>query len=121
MGAMGAGAVRTRVARWLAWSLVAFAVGLGLLPVASAVARAFSAPHPTVPQAVIAAAPLSAPVPSWLSALLALGEAWGFAVLGAVLVSRQSARALGWLFCALGVELTVEYFTDSYAICALFV
>src|SRR5258707_269701 len=111
----------TRVARWLAWSLVALAVALGLslLPLVVAVSRAAAASGTPVPRGAIAGLDLSAL--SWLKALPMLGEAWGFAALGAVLVSHRSAPALGWLFCALGVELTMEYFTDFYAVYALFV
>jgi hypothetical protein len=110
-----------RVARWLAWSLVALAVALGLslLPLVVAASRAAAAPGTRVPAGAIAGLDLSGL--SWLKTLPVLGEAWGFAALGAVLVSRRSAPALGWLFCALGVELTVEYFADFYALYALFV
>src|SRR5258708_35995096 len=104
----------TRVARWLAWSLVALAVALGLslLPLVVAVSRAASAPGTPVPPGAIAGLDLSGL--SWLKTPPLPGEAWGFAALGPVLLSPQSAPARGRLLCALRVELTVEYFTDSY-------
>jgi hypothetical protein len=113
--------MRPRIAMWVAWSLVALAVAFGLATLALdvAVTSAAAVPDTPIPPETIAALQHSGV--SGLSALFALGEAWGFAVLGAVLVSRRYAPALGWLFCALGLELTVEYFTDFYAIYTLFV
>src|SRR5262249_6092749 len=57
----------------------------------------------------------------WLQVAFYLAMACAFAALGAVLVARQSAQALRWLFCTLGVVGGVEYFTEYYAVYALFV
>ena len=110
-----------RLAKWLAWSLVALTVALGLSTVALVVAvtRAAVAPDTPVPPEAIAALQLSGR--DWLQTPLVLVEAWGFAVLGAVLVSRQRARALAWLFSVVGVVGAVEYFAGYYALYSLFV
>jgi hypothetical protein len=115
----------TRVARWLAWSLFALtvALGLGTVPLAIALTRA-AAPGSPVPPEVVAALRLSGL--GWLQAVFYLATACAFAALGAVLVARQSrqpqpAHALGWLFCAFGVVGGVCYFTEYYAVYALFV
>src|SRR5262245_20844037 len=90
--------VARRLAKWGAWSLVALAValGLGLFPLRVAITNAASTPGTPVPAEAIADLDLSGS--DWLKAPFLLGEAWGFAVLGAVLVARQHAPALGWLF-----------------------
>src|SRR5258706_15250672 len=115
----------TRVASWLAWSLVAPTLARGLGPVTLMVAptRA-AAPGSPVPSEVAAALRLSGH--GWLQVVFYLATACAFAALGAVLVARQSrqpqpAHALGWLFCAFGVVGGVCYFTEYYAVYALFV
>ena len=106
----------TRKAKWLAWSLVTFAIalGLGTLPLLIAVARAASAPNTPLPPQLASSLGLLGP-------LGYLVTACGFGALGAVIVSRDRAHAIGWLFCAIGVEGSVEFFTDAYAIYTLFV
>src|SRR5262245_16701311 len=113
--------MRPRIATWVAWSLVALAVALGFATLALdvAVTSATAVPGTPIPSQTIAHLQQSGV--SGLSALFALGEAWGFAALGAALVARRHAPALGWLFLALGLELAVEYFTDFYAVYAVFV
>jgi hypothetical protein len=110
--------VARRLATWGAWSLVALTVALGLAALPLAVAVANAARGAPLPPELAANLPQSAL--DWLAQLLGLGEALGFAVLGAVLVARQHATALGWLFCALGFGIVVEYFTAYYALDALF-
>jgi hypothetical protein len=110
-----------RIARWLAWSLFALtvALGLGTLPLLVAVTRAASALGTPFPPA--AAAALQASTLGWLQALVTLVVAWAFAALGALIVSRYPTHAIGWLFCALGVELVASGFTANYALYTLFV
>jgi hypothetical protein len=113
--------LRTRVARRLAWSLFALvvALGLGLLPLVVAVTRAASAPGTPFPPAAVAALQLSGL--DWLGLLLRLVVAWAFAALGALIVARSPAHAIGWLFCAVGLAFVVEEFAGFYAVYALFV
>src|SRR5262245_13631734 len=89
--------VARRLAKRVAWSLVALAVVLGLstLALVVAVTRAAAPPDTPVPAEAIATLQLSGR--DWLETPLVLGESWGFAALGAVLVARQRAGALGWL------------------------
>src|SRR5260221_9764369 len=116
----------TRVARWLAWSLFALtvALGLGTVTLMVALTRAAVAPGSPVPSEVAAALRLSGL--GWLQTVFYLPMFCAFAALGAVLVARQSrqpqpAHALGRLFCAFGVVGGVRYFTEYYAAYALFV
>jgi hypothetical protein len=111
----------TRVASWLAWSLVALAValGLGVLLLFVAVTRAAAAPGSPFPPAAVAA--LQPSGLDWLVLALRLVVAWAFAALGAVIVSRSPAHAIGWLFCAVGLEFVVQEFAGFYAVYALFV
>src|SRR5262249_16456683 len=99
-------AMRTGAAGWLAWSLVALpvALGPGALPPAVALTRAASTPAPSTPLPPQAVAQLQLSAPSWQGLLGTVVLAWVFAALGALLVARSPAPALGWLFCALGVE-----------------
>src|SRR5260221_5647448 len=110
----------TQRASWLAWSLFALAValGIGFLPLFVAVTRAASAPDTPFPPQAVAALQMSAL--GWIETLVSLVGAWAFAALGDVIVSRSPAHAIGWIFCALGLEFTVEYFADYYAIYTLF-
>jgi hypothetical protein len=113
--------MNARIARWLAWSLFALAVALrlGALSLSAAITRAASAPGMPLPPQVVAAMNVS-----WLGLIgstLYLVMVCAFSALGALIVSRQPAHVIGWLFCAIGVELAVEYFTDGYAIYSLFV
>jgi hypothetical protein len=113
-----------RIASWLAWSLFALtlALGLGTLTLMVALTRAAAAPGTPVPPAVAAGLRLSGL--GWLQVVFYLAMLCAFAALGAVLVARQSrdpAPALGWLFCALGVVGGVRYFTEYYAVYTLFV
>jgi len=114
-------AMRTRVAGWHAWSLAALvvALGLGVLLLFVAVTRAASAPSTPFPPAAVAA--LQPSGLDWLELALRLVEACAFAALGALIVARSSAHAIGWLFCAVGLEVVVEYFAGFYAVYTLFV
>jgi len=111
----------TRVARWLAWSLFALtvALGLGTLPLAIAVSRAASAPGSLLP--LSATTQLQASPLNWLGTLVGLVACWVFSALGAVIVSRYPAHTLGWIFCAIGFLIVVEPCAGYYAIYALFV
>jgi hypothetical protein len=85
------------------------------------VMRAASAPGSPLPPQVVASLNLSTSAFGWLNVMTNPLETLTFSALGALIVSRQPGHAIGWLFCAIGVELSVEVFTDAYAVCALFV
>src|SRR5262249_20544628 len=110
-----------RVAKWLAWSMITIAVvlAIGVLPLVVAVTRAAAAPHTPLPLSV--AAPLQARPLGWLELPLRLAVACALAVLGALLVSRDPAHGLGWIFCVIGVDGSLEIFTEIYAVDTLFV
>jgi hypothetical protein len=111
--------MRARRAGMLGWSMFALAValGLGTLPLAIAVTRA--APGSPFPPEVVAKLPQSAL--GWLGLGLTPVVPWAFAALGALIVSRSPAHAIGWLFCAIGLEFVAEVFAGYYAVYALFV
>jgi hypothetical protein len=113
--------VARRLAKWVAWSLVALnvALSLGFLLLLVAVTGAASAPG--TPFSPEAAAQLQASSVGWLNTLIGLVACWAFAVLGALIVSRDPAHAIGWLFCAIGFLQVVEPFTGYYALYVLFV
>jgi hypothetical protein len=110
-----------RIARWLAWSLFALtvALGLGTLPLAIAVTRAAAAPGSPFPPEVVAKLPQSAL--GWLGLGLTPVTLGAFAALGALIVSRFPAHAIGWLFCAIALEFVAEVFAGYYAVYALYV
>src|SRR5258707_3076941 len=89
-----------RRATWLAWSLVALvvALGLGVLLLFVAVTRAASAPGTPFPPAAVAA--LQPSGLDWLGLALRLLVACAFTALRALIVSRSPAHGIGWLFCA---------------------
>src|SRR5258708_20087143 len=98
----------TQRASWLAWSLFALAValGIGFLPLFVAVTRAASAPDTPFPPQAVAALQMSAL--GWIETLVSLVGAWAFAALGAVIVSRSPAHAIGWLFSPLPLQFPLE-------------
>src|SRR5262245_37429744 len=104
--------MRTRAAGWLAWSLVALAValGLGTLPLALAVTGAASIPVANAPWPPQAVTQLRLSALGWQQLLGTVVLAWVFTALGALIVARSPARALGWLFGALGLEIVVDTF-----------
>src|SRR5262249_10469148 len=112
--------VSPRIARCAAWSRVTFAgaLSLGVLPLSVAVTRAASAPDTPVGPAGRRAVRVPARLARGLGYLVI---ACGFGALGAVIVSRDPTHMIGRLFCAIGVEGSMEFFTDAYAIYTLVV
>jgi hypothetical protein len=111
--------VAWRLATWVAWSLVALAValGLGTLPLVVAVTRAASATGTRFPS--VGPAQLQVSSLGWPEALVGLVACWAFVALGAAIVARSPAPTIGWIFCAVGVLAVVEPFTGYYALYAL--
>jgi hypothetical protein len=97
------------------------ALSLGAFAMSVAITRATSDVGSSLPPQVAATPVLPTSAIGWLGALLTIMQPWAFAALGTLIVSHQPAHAIGWLFCAIGVELTVELFTDMYAVYALLV
>lgn len=109
-----------RVAKWLAWSLFALtvALGVGAIPLFVAVTTAASAVGTPLPTQTVAPLDVSALV--WIETPLVLLAIWTLSALGAVIVSRYPVHAIGWIFCAVGFQLVAEEFAGYYAIYALF-
>jgi hypothetical protein len=100
----GVGGKNSRAAAWLAWSLVALSVALlvgGLV-----LSRAASS---TVADLQFGGETKSASVVADLVTLLI------FSVVGAVIVSRQPRNTIGWLFCGVGVAVSLNSFAGDYA------
>jgi hypothetical protein len=88
----------TRVAPWLAWSLVTLSVAL----LVGGIALALMA-RSTVPER-----------PYYGSVTLSV-LALAFSVVGAIIASRQPRNAIGWLFCGVGVTIGLNSFAGGYA------
>jgi hypothetical protein len=100
----GVGATNSRVAAWLAWTLVALSVALlvgGLV-----LSRAASS---TVADLQFGGETKSASAVADLVTLLI------FSVVGAVVGSRQPRNTIGWLFCGVGVAVGLNSFAGDYA------
>jgi hypothetical protein len=100
----GVGGKNSRAAAWLAWSLVALSVALlvgGLV-----LSRAASS---TVADLQFGGETKSASVVADLVTLLI------FSVVGAVIVSRQPRNTIGWLFCGVGMAVSLNSFAGDYA------
>src|SRR5215470_11708371 len=83
----------TRTATWLAWSLWTLSMvllALGLL---------------------LASWNTTLPLPSVFAALAHPA----FATVGALIAARRPAQPIGWLFCAIALELNLGIFADQYA------
>jgi hypothetical protein len=52
--------------------------------------------------------------------LLPFAVALAFTTVGALVASRRPENAIGWIFCAVGLVMLTEGFTESYANLALF-
>jgi hypothetical protein len=99
----GVGGTNGRAA-WLAWSLVALSVALlvgGLV-----LSRA---PSSTVADLQFGGETKSASVVADLVTLLI------FSAVGAVIVSRQPRNTIGWLFCGVGIAVSLNSFAGDYA------
>jgi hypothetical protein len=91
----------TRAAPWLAWSLATLSVTLLVGGIALAqIARSTAPGRPHV-----------GPV----EAALALASVLIFSVVGAIVASRQPRNAIGWIFCGIGLVVSINSLTGSYA------
>jgi hypothetical protein len=100
----GVAGTNSRAAAWLAWSLAALSVALlvgGLV-----LSRAASS---TVSDLQFGGETKSASVVADLVTLLI------FSVVGAVIVSRQPRNTIGWLFCGVGLAVSLNSFAGDYA------
>src|SRR5829696_5185429 len=97
----GVGGMSGRAAAWLAWSLVTLSVVLGVGGLALAQIARSTAPG----------RPFYNPV----EAVFALATVLTFSVVGAIVASRQPRNAIGWIFCGIGLVVSLNSFTGSYA------
>ena len=91
-----------RAAPWLAWSLVTLSVVL----LAGGISFALVT-RSTVPER-----PYYGPV----DAVFALATVLTFSVLGAMIASRQPRNAIGWIFCGIGLVVSLNSLSGSYAV-----
>jgi MFS family permease len=88
----------TRVASWLAWSLVTLSVALLVGGIALALmTRSTASEHPYDGSVTLS--------------VLALA----FSVVGAIIASRQPRNAIGWIFGGVGVTIGFSSFAGDYA------
>jgi hypothetical protein len=96
--------MNSRAAAWLAWALVALSVALlvggFVLP---------RAPSSTVADLQFGGETKSASVVADLVTLLI------FSVVGAIIASRQPRNTIGWLFCGVGMAVSLNSFAGDYA------
>jgi hypothetical protein len=84
----------TRAASWLAWSLVTLSVVLLMGGIA-------------LDQMTRSTGPVDA--------VFALATILTFSVVGAMIASRQPRNAIGWLFCGIGLVVSLNSLSGSYA------
>jgi hypothetical protein len=96
--------MRRRAFTWLAWSLVGLSVAL--LGGGIALARLASPMAPELPYESEAA-------PG--SAGFTLATVLTFSVVGAIVASRQPRNAIGWIFCGVGLAVSLNSFAGGYA------
>src|SRR5215207_2939454 len=97
----GVGGMSGRAAAWLAWSLVTLSVVLLVGWIALAQIARSTAPG----------RPFYNPV----EAVFVLATVLTFSVVGAIVASRQPRNAIGWIFCGIGLVVSLNSFTGSYA------
>src|SRR5215212_6131615 len=97
----GVGGMSGRAAAWLAWSLVTLSVVLLVGWIALAQIARSTAPG----------RPFYNPV----EAVFVLATVLTFSVVGAIVASRQPRNAIGWIFCGLGLVVSLNSFTGRYA------
>ena len=90
-----------RTAAWLAWSLVVLSVALVVSGVA--LAQTMSSTAPELPYDRVVEAGFTLP-----SVLM-------FSIVGAIIASRHSRNAIGWIFCTVGLVVGVGEFAGGYA------
>src|SRR5215218_8922166 len=98
------GGMSTRVAPWLAWSLVTLSVVL--LAGGISLARMTMSIVPDLPND-------SEADPG--TAVFTLATVLTFSVVGAIIASRQPRNAIGWIFCSIGLVVGLSSFTGGYA------
>jgi hypothetical protein len=94
-----------RAAAWIAWSLWAVAVVLGLSAMILVVVTR-SVPH--------------SPYDQWHFVLLRMSGQLAFPTIGLIIASRRAANPLGWLLLLFGVSLSANEFMRAYAEYTLF-
>ncbi|MDQ3863712.1 MAG: hypothetical protein M3317_09465, partial [Actinomycetota bacterium] len=94
----------TRTASWLAWSLVVLAVALLAGGISLALmARPFGAQLTYESEA------------DPFSVIVSLVTLLTFSVVGAIIASRQPHNAIGWIFCSIGLVVSLNSLTGGYA------
>jgi hypothetical protein len=89
---------------WLAWSLVGLAVAMLAGGISLAlVARPFGAQLTYESEA------------DPFSAIVSLVTLLTFSVVGAIIASRQPRNAIGWIFCSIGLVVSLNSLTGGYA------
>jgi len=92
----------TRVAPWLAWSLVKLSVVLLVGGIAlDQMARSTG---------------LGRPYYGPVEAAFVLATVLTFSVVGAIIASRQPRNAIGWIFCGIGLVASLNSLSGSYAV-----
>jgi hypothetical protein len=97
----GTGGTDAHAAAWLAWSLVTLSVVLVVGGIALALMTRSTAPE----------RPGYGPV----DAVFNLATVLTFSVVGAIIASRQPRNAIGWIFCGIGLVVSLNGLTGSYA------
>jgi hypothetical protein len=103
--AQGSGRRSHRTIPWLAWSLCALSLTFVI------VWASFRF--------------LNSPTPTGINQTPLIFEIWGlllfvlFAVVGALVASRQPKNTIGWIFCAIGLSFTFSVASGQYAIYAI--
>ena len=93
----------TRTASWIAWSLVTLSVVLLVGGIAlDQMARSTVTERPYYDPPV--------------EPVFALATVLTFSVLGAIIASRQPHNAIGWLFCGIGLVVSLNSLSGSYAV-----
>ena len=93
----------TSAAPWLAWSLVTLSVVLLVGGIAfDQMSRSTATGRPYYGPPV--------------DAVFALATVLTFSVLGAIIASRQPRNAIGWLFCGIGLVVSLNSLSGSYAV-----
>src|SRR5215212_914901 len=95
----------TRAATWLAWSLVTLSVLLLVGGIALDQMTRSTAPG----------RPYYGPVDT----VFYLATVLTFSVVGAIIASRQPRNAIGWIFCGIGLVVSLNSLAGSYAVYSL--
>src|SRR5829696_3285323 len=97
----GVGGMSGRAAAWLAWSLVTLSIVLLVGWIALAQIARSTAPG----------RPFYNPV----EAVFVLATVLTFSVVGVIVKKNQPRNAIGWIFCGIGLVVSLNSFTGSYA------